>query len=130
MMVGLIEMMNFCFQLLDSAPVMSSGQFKTPGRGWRCAINRKVVEQRRESKANEDEKSPNPFAPPDSVNEHPQAEQRHQWEPGIGQPVLDIDQVGNQRSEHGRKLDQAGRTGNEIALANRKSRLVFGIFVA
>src|SRR5207249_12279824 len=86
MMVGLIEMVNFGFQLFDSAPVVSSGQLEAPSRRRRRPINCKVVEQGGESEAHEDEKRPNPFASPDGVNEHPQAEQRDQREPGIGKP--------------------------------------------
>ena len=101
MMVRLIEMMNLGLELLDAVAVVSARQFKSARGGGRGAINRKVVEQRRESESHENEKCPDPFAPPDGIDKHPQAEERDDRKPGIGKPILDVQQVGNQRSEHG-----------------------------
>src|ERR1035441_10530941 len=71
MVMRLVEVMNLGLKLLDAAAVERPGQFKADRRRGCHPINGKVVEQRRDAPADEDEERPEPFSAADSVNEHP-----------------------------------------------------------
>src|SRR5439155_1561966 len=71
MMMGFIEMMNLRLKLLNAPTVMRARQFKSARGGRRSSIDGEVVEQRRKTKSDKNEQSPNPFPPPNRVNEHP-----------------------------------------------------------
>src|SRR5262249_15390957 len=75
MMMGLVQVINLRLQLLDTAAVPGARQLESASRRRRRAINGKVIEERGESEADEDEKRPEPLTTPERVNEHPQAEQ-------------------------------------------------------
>ena len=74
--VRLVEVMNLRLQFLDAAAAVRAGQFKSARGGRRGAIDEKIIQHRRQPPADENEHRPNPFLPPDRVNEHPDLETR------------------------------------------------------
>ena len=87
----LVEVMNFRLQFLDAAAVVRAGQFKPAGQGrCRSAIDEKEIKQRRDSPANENKNRPQPFLPPDRVNEHPDLKREHQQKPGVVNQIINV----------------------------------------
>jgi hypothetical protein len=93
MMMGFVEVMDLSLKLLDAAAVLSSGQFEAAGRGGSRAVNREIIEKRRDAPTDKNEHSPKEFAPAQGVNQHPKLEQRDNRYPWICQPVINIPQV-------------------------------------
>ena len=70
-MMGVIEVMDLGLELLDAAAVEGARQFETARRRGGGPIDGEVVEERRDTPADEDEEGPEPFPAADGVNEHP-----------------------------------------------------------
>lgn len=104
MVIGVVEMMDLRLKLFDAFAASSTGQFKSShGRG--CgAKDEKKIQDCRDSPADENKNRPNPFAIADGVNEHPDLKRRHGEQPRIMDQITGIQNVGDQRGEHGAKL--------------------------
>src|SRR5262249_12642844 len=100
--MGFVEVVDLSLELLNAAPVVRSGQLEPASGGRRGAENRKIVPNRGEAPTDNNEKRPDPLTSAHGVNEHPELEQRQNGQPGVSQPVLDIEQVGDKESQHSR----------------------------
>src|SRR5690349_10971581 len=69
-MMGLVEVMNLSLKLFDATAIEGARQLES-ARG-RIAINIEIIECRTQTRADKNEESPDPFATPDGINQHPQ----------------------------------------------------------
>src|SRR5690349_16217365 len=75
----LVQVMDLRLQLANPMPLVGPRQFESPGGGGLRAINQKIIQDRVEQRKNDNEHHPNPFLPPDRIDEHPKLEsQTHQ----------------------------------------------------
>lgn len=73
-MMRLVEMMNLRLEFFDPFAVVSAGQLEAARGGGRTAIDVKEIPEGAEAGESKDKERPNPFAPANRIDQHPDLE--------------------------------------------------------
>ena len=109
MVGGVADVIDLRLKFLDAFAALRAGQFKTArGRG-RGAIDQKKIQHRRQTKPDENEKRPDPFAVAKGMNQHPDLECRQQQQKRVRKQKTPVFEIGDQRSKHFHRRCYAGQ---------------------
>ena len=87
-MIGVIDVMDFGFEFFDPGAAAGAGQFKAAHRGGGTLIDLKIIPERRDAPADEDEERPDPFAIAQGVKAHPDLEREDRQQQGAAKQII------------------------------------------